>query len=181
MKKMQKSQASKVKDKDNDLRLIEEDFKSQDRQIEREISAEEKKERQRIDKEIEDLRRIKLSDYEKKLKQRQGKPDFEDLLDEYTKQRKIVERDIQEEQRIMEEDLKRRLDDKRATLKMENNEERRQRENDLEKRAGGDVVNTRKVLQQKAKLLEKESRMAPKEVFDEECVKREIPASLVQL
>ena len=67
----------------------------------------------RIKKDIEELKRLKLVDYEEKLKKGEKKANFGQLLDEYTKKRKEVEAEILGEQRVMEEELRKKLEDKK--------------------------------------------------------------------
>lgn len=91
----------------------------------------------RIKKDIEELKWLKLVDYEEKLKKGEKKANFGQLLDEYTKKRKEVEAEILGEQRVMEEELRKKLEDKKKRRQLEINEEKRMKEIDLEKNSGG--------------------------------------------
>ena len=62
--------------------------------MDKELVEEEKREWLRIKKDIEELKRLKLVDYEEKLKKGEKKANFGQLLDEYTKKRKEVEAEI---------------------------------------------------------------------------------------
>ena len=76
------------------MRDIEEYTKELERDLDKELVEEEKRERMRIKKDIEELKWLKLVDYEEKLKKGEKKANFGQLLDEYTKKRKEVEAEI---------------------------------------------------------------------------------------
>jgi len=76
------------------LRDIEEYTKELERDLDKDLVEEEKWEWMRIKKDIEELKWLKLVDYEEKLKKGEKKANFGQLLDEYTKKRKEVEAEI---------------------------------------------------------------------------------------
>jgi len=76
------------------LRDIEEYTKELERDLDKDLVEEEKWEWMWIKKDIEELKWLKLVDYEEKLKKGEKKANFGQLLDEYTKKRKEVEAEI---------------------------------------------------------------------------------------
>lgn len=76
------------------MRDIEEYTKELERDLDKDLVEEEKWEWMRIKKDIEELKWLKLVDYEEKLKKGEKKANFGQLLDEYTKKRKEVEAEI---------------------------------------------------------------------------------------
>jgi len=71
-------------DKNNDLRVIDEYAWDLERDLERELVDEEKREWAWIKKDVEELKRLKLLEYEEKLKRGEKKANFGSLLDEYS-------------------------------------------------------------------------------------------------
>ena len=119
------------------MQEIEEYANGLERELDKELVEEEKRERMRIKKDIEEIKWLKLVEYEEKLKKGEKKANFGQLLDEYSQKRKEVESEILAEQRIMEEELKKKLDDKKKRRLLDINEERRMKELELEKSSGG--------------------------------------------
>lgn len=68
----------------------------------------------------------------------------------------------------MEEELKKKLDDKKKQRLLAINEERRQKELELEKSSGGAFVNLKRTINSKLNALDKENMLIPNPVFEEE-------------
>ena len=136
--------------------------------MEKQLVDEEKAERARIRREAEDLKKLKLVQYEEKLKKGEGKGNFEDLLDEYTAKRKEVEKDINEDMRTQEMNLLKRLDEKRQKKQIDIAEQRRKNEMDLDKKAGGVFSSIKSKIDRKIKLLDNEVENPVNEEFDQE-------------
>lgn len=181
LQNLHKSQSSKQKDKNADMNVIAGEAQDMEREMERDLVEEEKSERARIKREVEEIKRLQLLEYEQRLKRGEGKGNFEGLLDEYTKKRKEVETDVLEEQRLLEQNLKKRLDEKRAKKKMGINEEKRKNELELEKKSGGAFVSLRKQILQKVGVLENEAGLGPNPVFEEERSRRGFKDQLSKL